>query len=100
VFNLGIGILAGLVVFPLLFSFAPGPTEGGPGALFRDRRRVREPARRATSRRGFFLVVLLAALTSLISMLEIPVSFLVGEFDLERSTATGGYSRWSHSPAA
>jgi len=34
VFNLGIGILAGLVVFPLLFSFAPGPTEGGPGALF------------------------------------------------------------------
>jgi len=33
-------------------------------------------------------------------MLEIPVSFLVDEFDLERSTATRGYSRWSHSPAA
>ncbi|ADB60891.1 sodium:neurotransmitter symporter [Haloterrigena turkmenica DSM 5511] len=91
VFNLGIGILAGLVVFPLLFSFAPGPTEGGPGALF-----VGIAGAFANLPGGrllgavFFLVVLLAALTSLISMLEIPVSFLVDEFDLERSTATWG----------
>ncbi|SFC49395.1 neurotransmitter:Na+ symporter, NSS family [Halobiforma haloterrestris] len=91
VFNLGIGILAGLVVFPLLFSFAPGPTEGGPGALF-----VGIASAFANLPGGrllgavFFLVVFLAALTSLISILEIPVSFLVDEFDLERSTATRG----------
>lgn len=91
VFNLGIGILAGLVVFPLLFSFAAGPTEGGPGALF-----VGIASAFANLPGGgllgavFFLVVLLAALTSLISILEIPVSFLVDEFDLERSTATRG----------
>ncbi|RKD97490.1 sodium-dependent transporter [Halopiger aswanensis] len=91
VFNLSIGILAGLVVFPLLFSFASGPTEGGPGALF-----VGIAGAFASLPGGrllgvvFFLVVLLAALTSLISMLEIPVSFLVDEFDLERSTATWG----------
>ncbi|WP_049892572.1 sodium-dependent transporter [Natronococcus jeotgali] len=91
VLNLGIGVLAGLVVFPLLFSFAAGPTEGGPGALF-----VGIAGAFASLPGGrllgavFFLVVLLAALTSLISMLEIPVSLLVDEFDLERSTATRG----------
>ena len=91
VLNLGVGILAGLVLFPLLFSFAAGPTEGGPGALF-----VGIAGAFANLPGGrilgtvFFLVVLLAALTSLISMLEIPVSFLVDEFDLERSTATRG----------
>ncbi|WP_246999879.1 sodium-dependent transporter [Halosolutus gelatinilyticus] len=91
VLNLAVGILAGLVVFPLLFSFAPGPTEGGPGALFVG------IAGAFTNLPGgrllgavFFFVVLLAALTSLISMLEIPVSLLVDEFDLERSTATWG----------
>jgi neurotransmitter:Na+ symporter, NSS family len=89
--NLGIGVLAGLVLFPLLFSFADGPTAGGPGALF-----VGIAGAFAELPAGqlfgatFFLVVLLAAITSLISMLEIPVSFLVDEFDLERSTATRG----------
>ncbi|SFS97939.1 sodium-dependent transporter [Halostagnicola kamekurae] len=91
VFNLGIGILAGFVVFPLLFSFAPGPTGGGPGALF-----VGIAGAFASLPGGrllgavFFFVVLLAALTSLISMLEIPVSLLVDEFDIERSRATRG----------
>ncbi|WP_049921295.1 sodium-dependent transporter [Halopiger djelfimassiliensis] len=89
--NLSIGILAGLVVFPLLFSFAGGPTGGGPGALF-----VSIAGAFATLPAGqllgavFFLVVLLAAITSSISILEIPVAFVVDEFDLERSMATRG----------
>lgn len=71
--------------------FAAGPTAGGPGALF-----VGMAGAFANLPAGqllgatFFLVVLLAAITSLISMLEIPASFLVDEFDLERSTATRG----------
>ncbi|WP_323174253.1 sodium-dependent transporter [Natrialba sp. PRR66] len=87
--NLSIGILGGLVLFPLLFSFAGGPTSGGPGALF-----VGIAGAFANLPAGeligavFFLVVLLAAITSLISMLEIPVAFLVDEFDIERRTAT------------
>ncbi|MFC4439972.1 MULTISPECIES: sodium-dependent transporter [Natrialbaceae] len=91
VLNLGIGVLAGLVLFPLLFSFAAGPTAGGPGALF-----VGMAGAFANLPAGqllgatFFLVVLLAAITSLISMLEIPVSFLVDEFGIERPTATRG----------
>ncbi|WP_306060637.1 sodium-dependent transporter [Natronococcus wangiae] len=91
VLNLGIGILAGLVLFPLLFSFTAGPTAGGPGALFVGIAGAfaNLPAGRLLGA-TFFLVVLLAAVTSLISMLEIPVSFLVDEFGLERSTATRG----------
>ncbi|OIB59060.1 sodium-dependent transporter [Natrialba sp. SSL1] len=88
--NLGIGILSGLLLFPLLFSFADGPTTGGAGALF-----VGIAGAFAQLPVGwlfgavFFFVVLLAAITSLISMLEIPVSFLVDEFDIDRSVATG-----------
>ncbi|WP_396613578.1 sodium-dependent transporter (plasmid) [Haloferax sp. S1W] len=89
--NLGIGILAGLVVFPLLFSYADGPTSGGPGALF-----VSIAGAFANLPAGeligatFFLVVLLAAITSSISMLEIPVSVLVDEFGFKRSRVTRG----------
>ncbi|ELZ04780.1 sodium:neurotransmitter symporter [Natrialba chahannaoensis JCM 10990] len=88
--NLGIGILSGLLLFPLLFSFADGPTAGGAGALF-----VGIAGAFAHLPVGwlfgavFFFVVLLAAITSLISMLEIPVSFLVDEFNVDRSVATG-----------
>ncbi|ELZ97498.1 sodium-dependent transporter [Haloferax mediterranei ATCC 33500] len=91
ILNLGIGVLAGLVVFPLLFSYADGPTGGGPGALF-----VSIAGAFANLPAGellgatFFLVVLLAAITSSISMLEIPVSFLVDEFGLKRSRVTRG----------
>lgn len=87
--NLGIGVLAGLVVFPLLFSFVGGPTSGGTGALF-----VSIAGAFATLPGGrligaiFFLTVLFAALTSSISMLEIPVAYLVDEFDFDRSRAT------------
>ncbi|QIB74331.1 sodium-dependent transporter [Halogeometricum borinquense] len=91
ILNLGIGVLAGLVVFPLLFSYADGPTSGGPGALF-----VSIAGAFANLPAGkflgatFFLVVLLAAITSSISMLEIPVAFLVDEFGFERSKVTRG----------
>ena len=88
--NTGVGVLAGLVVFPLLASqgIDPGSTGTGPGALF-----VGLVGAFATLPAGslvatlFFGVVTLAALSSSISMLEIPVSFLVDEFGLSRRTA-------------
>ena len=89
--NLAIGILAGLVVFPLLFSVVGEPTEGGPGALFVSIADAFStlPAGRLLGA-VFFLVVLLAAVTSSISILEIPVAFLVDEFGIDRTKATGG----------
>ncbi|MFC6733218.1 sodium-dependent transporter [Haladaptatus sp. DYSN1] len=98
VLNTFVGVLAGLVVFPLLFSFAPDAAgTSGPGALFVG---IAGAFANLPSVGGiptgiliatlFFGVVTLAALSSSISMLEIPVSFLVDEFGVERKYATGG----------
>jgi NSS family neurotransmitter:Na+ symporter len=85
VLNTSVGVLAGLVVFPLLFSLGVEPGSPGPGALF-----VSIAGAFARLPGGtliastFFGVVALAALSSSISMLEIPVSFLVDEFGVDR----------------
>jgi NSS family neurotransmitter:Na+ symporter len=94
--NTAVGVLAGLVVFPLLFSQGIDPTAGptaggGPGAVF-----VSLAGAFATLPAGelvavaFFGVVSLAALSSSISMLELPVSFLVDEFGVSRRLAVAG----------
>ncbi|UPW00669.1 sodium-dependent transporter [Halorussus gelatinilyticus] len=96
VLNTGVGVLAGLVVFPLLFATfgeltGPAATGGGPGALF-----VSLAGAFSQVPLGqplavlFFGVIVLAALSSSISMLEIPVAYLVDEHGVERRSATLG----------
>ncbi|WP_135534180.1 MULTISPECIES: sodium-dependent transporter [Halostella] len=91
VFNTLIGVVAGLVVFPLLFAQDLPVGESGPGALF-----VSLAGAFSTLPAGrlvgvvFFGVMTLAALSSSISMLELPVAFLVDEYDVERRRATAG----------
>jgi len=75
--NTLIGVLAGLVVFPILFAndIQPGP-EGGPSALF-DAMASGFAALPAGRLLGvvFFGVVLIAALSSAISLLEVVVAY-------------------------
>jgi NSS family neurotransmitter:Na+ symporter len=91
VLNTGVGVLAGVTVFPIMFALVGDVGSGGPGALF-----VGLASAFASLPYGqvvgtvFFGVVTLAALSSSISMLEIPVSFLVDEYDCSRRAATGG----------
>ncbi|WP_132058359.1 sodium-dependent transporter [Halorussus amylolyticus] len=95
VLNTGVGVLAGLVVFPLLFATfgeLTGPAAGGgPGALF-----VSIAGAFSQVPFGevlavlFFGVIALAALSSSISMLEIPVAYLVDEHGASRRSATLG----------
>jgi len=91
VLNTLVGVLAGVAVFPILFALGAGAGGGGPGALF-----VSLAGAFAALPYGrvvgvvFFGVVLLAALSSSISMLEIPVSFLVDEYGVERRQAVLG----------
>ncbi len=91
VLNTLVGVLAGVAVFPILFALGAGAGGGGPGALF-----VSLAGALAALPYGqvvgvvFFGVVLLAALSSSISMLEIPVSFLVDEYGVSRRAAVGG----------
>ncbi|MFB6079301.1 MAG: sodium-dependent transporter [Halarchaeum sp.] len=93
VLNTAVGVLAGLLVFPLLFGFDLTDAiqgSGGAGAIF-----VSVASAFATlgvfgRALGvlFFGVVLLAALSSAISMLEIPVAYLVDERGFSRGRAT------------
>ena len=89
--NTFVGVLAGVVVFPILFALVGDAGGGGPGALF-----VGLASAFASLPYGqlvgvvFFGVVALAALSSSISMLEIPVSFLVDEYGVSRPAATAG----------
>lgn len=91
VLNTFVGVLAGVVVFPILFALVGDAGGGGPGALF-----VGLASAFASLPYGqvvgvvFFGVVALAALSSSISMLEIPVSFLVDEYGVSRPAATTG----------
>jgi len=84
----GIALLAGLTILPAVFAFGFDPGEG-PGLLF-----VTLPAVFSKMPFGslfaltFFTLVLFAALTSAISLLEVTVSYVVDEFKWDRKKAT------------
>ncbi|MDS0281474.1 sodium-dependent transporter [Haloarcula onubensis] len=89
--NTAIGVLAGLVIFPLLYSLDVPPGAGGPGALFVGLAGAFAdlPFSRLVGV-VFFGVVLLAALSSAISIFEVLVAYLVDEHAFERPRATAG----------
>lgn len=83
-----IAILAGVAIFPAVFSFNVEPT-AGPGLVF-----VTLPLIFENMAGGyyiaiiFFILLAIAALTSTISVLEVVVAFLVEEWKMKRKTAT------------
>ncbi|MUV58080.1 neurotransmitter:Na+ symporter, NSS family [Halogeometricum rufum] len=91
VFNTAIGILAGLVVIPLLFAQGVEPGSGGAGALF-----ISVASAFADIPFGrvvgvvFFLVVLVAALSSAISLLEVVVSYAIDNYPVSRPQVAVG----------
>ncbi len=83
-----VAVLAGIVIFPAAFSFGIHP-EAGMGLVFNTLPMI------FNQMTGgyifcliFFLLLAIAALTSTISLLEVPVAFLSEEFHLKRHTAT------------
>jgi NSS family neurotransmitter:Na+ symporter len=89
--NTLIGVLAGVVVFPILFAEGIDPATSGPTALFEAM-----AAAFATLPAGrllgvvFFGVVALAALSSAISLLEVAVSYATDNTDASRPTLAVG----------
>jgi len=85
VLNTLVGLLAGLVVFPILFSLGIEPGSGGLGAAFITLAGAfaQLPAGRLLGI-AFFVVLLLAALSSAISLLEVVTSYLVDNTDRSR----------------
>lgn len=87
IFDTMIAILAGLVMFPALFAMGMDPA-GGPGLVF-----VVLPSIFAKMPGGMifgagvFLLLAVAALTSTISLLEVPVAYFVDEHGWSRKKA-------------
>ncbi len=86
--DLFVAILGGFVVFPIVFSFGLDPASGVNLAF------VTLPPIFHEIRFGillgsvFFLLLFFAALTSAVSMLEVPVATLIDSFGFERKKAT------------
>ncbi|MFC6724852.1 sodium-dependent transporter [Halobium palmae] len=94
VLNTLVGVLAGFVVFPILFAQGIDPAEaggGGSGAVF-----VVLASAFAELPLGwllgtvFFFVLLLAALSSAISLIEVMVSYVTDHYDVSRAPAAAG----------
>jgi NSS family neurotransmitter:Na+ symporter len=83
-----VAFLAGLMVFPLVFSEGMLPTEGPPlvfiilPKIFHDM----HPVAGRIVGGSFFLMLCFAALTSTISMLEVPTAYIVDQKKLPRKT--------------
>lgn len=83
-FDTLIAIMAGLIIFPALFAMGEDPA-AGPSLVF-----VVLPKIFMNMPGGiaigaiFFVLLSVAALTSTISLLEVPVSYLVDEYKVER----------------
>jgi neurotransmitter:Na+ symporter, NSS family len=84
----GFALLAGLAIFPAVFAFGMDPG-AGPGLIF-----ITLPAVFELMPFGqffsvlFFLLISLAALTSAISILEVPVAFFMRKFEWTRKKTT------------
>jgi NSS family neurotransmitter:Na+ symporter len=88
-----VAFLAGLLIFPLVFSQGISPSEG-PGLVFVVLPSIFAGMGAAGPFVGaaFFLLLCFAALTSTISLLEIPVTFLVDEKGYSRKKTVMGFA--------
>jgi len=87
--DVGIAFLAGLMLFPFVFSQGLEPT-GGPGLIFITLPGVFEalgPNMGTIVGSLFFLLLSFAALTSTVSLLEVPVAYVVDEHNVSRKRA-------------
>ncbi|WP_049979871.1 sodium-dependent transporter [Halolamina rubra] len=91
VVNTLVALLAGFVVFPVLFAIGAEPGSGGLGAAF-----VSLAGAFGQIPGGsilgfvFFIILLLAALSSSISLLETPTSYVVDNYDYSRKQVATG----------
>ncbi|RJE74281.1 sodium-dependent transporter [Reichenbachiella sp. MSK19-1] len=92
-FDVGIAFFAGLMLFPLVAYSTGGDMsniQGGAGLIFVTLPGVFEslgPVLGIVIGSLFFLLLSFAALTSTVSLLEVPVSYIVDEYKANRNTA-------------
>ena len=90
-------ILAGMIIFPMVFTFNLDPSTAGPGLIFQTL-----PIAFGAMPFGniiatfFFILLFFAALTSSISLIEPAISYLIERFSFDRIEATYriGFITW------
>ena len=90
--DFSVAFLSGLLIFPLVFSQGQEPS-AGPGLVFIALPGIFEamgPLIGKIVGGSFFLLLCVAALTSTISLLEVPASYLVDERKWPRKTVVAG----------
>ncbi|MBO5564737.1 MAG: sodium-dependent transporter [Lachnospiraceae bacterium] len=92
IFDTGIAVIAGLMIIPAVFTFmGRDAMSAGPGLMFISLPKVFQSMGKGTGTFIgvlFFLMVIFAALTSCISILEAIVSSLIDRFHMDRKKAT------------
>ena len=83
-FDTAIAVMAGLIIFPALFSMGENPSAGASLVFVVFPKLFLQMPGGAIVGSLFFVLLAVAALTSTISLLEVPVSFLVDEKKLNR----------------
>ncbi|MDO9098583.1 MAG: sodium-dependent transporter [Candidatus Methanoperedens sp.] len=86
--DLAIAILGGFIVFPIVFSYGVDPAAGVQLAFVTLPPIFQEMNFGFLLGTGFFLLLFFAALTSAVSMLEVPVATLIDSYGFERKKAT------------
>lgn len=92
-FDVGIAFIAGLMMFPLVAYNSGGDMtdiQGGAGLIFATLPQVFQslgPILGIVVGSFFFLLLSFAALTSTVSLLEVPVSYVVDEYGISRNKA-------------
>lgn len=97
IFDTAVALLSGLMIVPAVFVFQPDKLNtGGPGLMFATLPLVFEkmPAGQIIGA-IFFILVLLAALTSSISIMEAIVSMVIDKFKIKRYLAVIGVTIFS-----
>ncbi len=87
--DVGIAFLSGLIIFPFVFSSGI-ETQGGPGFIFEVFPKIFQNLGDGVGifiGSTFFILLSFAAITSTVSLLEVPVSYLVDEYKLKRNYA-------------
>ncbi len=86
--DLLVAILGGFLVFPIVFSFGLDPASGVQLAFVTLTPIFQEMSFGFLLGAVFFLLLFFAALTSAVSMLEVPVATLIDSYGFERKKAT------------
>ncbi len=84
-----VAILAGIIIFPIVFTYDLDPNTAGPGLIFQTLPIAFGAMNYGTFiSTSFFVLLFFAAITSSISLIEPAITFVVERFSLSRSQAT------------